>query len=207
LTGQCKEPRFPAPGCAGRRLHAPRQSGGTSLPSAKSLHPPRLRSSACNRCSKGRIQVKPGRSRGGFTLVEMLVVLVIVALMMALVGTSISRNISGAEMRTAASKVAASLRYTRTQAILTKSEQVFLVDAENLTYQAAEREAQKLPEGMKVELNTARSELTSETAGGIRFYPDGGSTGGNVRLEANGRIYRVNVAWLTGEASVERPDD
>jgi len=143
----------------------------------------------------------------GFTLVEIMVVLVIVALMMALVGTSISRNISGAQMRTAASKVAASLRYTRTRAILTKSEQVFLVDTENLTYQAAEREAVQLPEGMKVELNTARSELTSETVGGIRFYPDGGSTGGNVRLEANGRIYRVNVAWLTGEASVERPDD
>ena len=143
----------------------------------------------------------------GFTLVEMMIVLVIVALMMALVGTSISRNISGAEMRTAASKVAASLRYTRTQAILTKSEQVFVVDTEKRTYQAAEREAKELPEGMKVELNTARSELTSETAGGIRFYPDGGSTGGNVRLEANGRIYRINVAWLTGEASVERPDD
>ena len=143
----------------------------------------------------------------GFTLVEIMVVLVIVALMMALVGSSISRNISGAQMRTAASKVAASLRYTRTQAILTKSEQVFLVDTEKLTYQAAEREAQELPEGMTVELNTARSELTSETVGGIRFYPDGGSTGGNVRLEANGRIYRVNVAWLTGEASVERPDD
>ena len=143
----------------------------------------------------------------GFTLVEIMVVLVIVALMMALVGSSISRNISGAQMRTAAGKVAASMRYTRTQAILTKTEQVFLVDTEKHTYQAAEREAVELPEGMKVELNTARSELTSETAGGIRFYPDGGSTGGNVRLEANGRIYRVNVAWLTGEASVERPDD
>ena len=143
----------------------------------------------------------------GFTLVEIMVVLVIVALMMALVGSSISRNISGAQMRTAAGKVAASLRYTRTQAILTKTEQVFLVDTEKLTYQAAEREPDELPEGMKVELNTARSELTSETAGGIRFYPDGGSTGGNVRLEANGRIYRVNVAWLTGEASVERPND
>ena len=143
----------------------------------------------------------------GFTLVEIMVVLVIVALMMALVGSSISRNVSGAQMRTAAGKVAASMRYTRTRAILTKTEQVFLVDTEKLTYQAAEREAEELPEGMKVELNTARSELTSETAGGIRFYPDGGSTGGNVRLEANGRIYRVNVAWLTGEASVERPDD
>ena len=156
---------------------------------------------------KGPLLERAPWSTRGFTLVEMMVVLVIVALMMALVGTSISRNISGAEMRTAASKVAASLRYTRTQAILTKSEQVFLVDTEKPSYQAAGREAKELPEGMKVELNTARSELTSETAGGIRFYPDGGSTGGNVRLEANGRIYRVNVAWLTGEASVERPDD
>lgn len=148
-----------------------------------------------------------GRFAAGFTLVELIVVLVIVSLMLALVGTSISRNISGAEMRTAASKVASSLRYTRTQAILTKSEQVFLVDTEAHTYQAGGRAPEKLPENMQVELNTARSELTSETAGGIRFYPDGGSTGGNVRLEANGRIYRVNVAWLTGEASVERPED
>ena len=137
----------------------------------------------------------------------MLVVLVIVGLMLALVGSSISRNISGAEMRTAASKVASSLRYARTQAILKKREQVFLIDTKTRTYQAGNREPVRLPEGMMVELNTARSELTSETAGGIRFDPDGGSTGGNVRLEANGRIYQVNVAWLTGEASVARPED
>jgi Tfp pilus assembly protein FimT len=57
----------------------------------------------------------------GFTLVVLLVVLVIISLMLALVGTSMSRDVSGAEMRTAAHKVAANLRYTRTQAILTKS--------------------------------------------------------------------------------------
>jgi general secretion pathway protein H len=146
-------------------------------------------------------------NKRGFTLVELLVVLVIASLMMALVGTSISRNISGAEMRSAAHRVAASLRYTRTRAILTKAEQVFLVDTEGRSFQAADRPTEALPEGMNVELNTARSELTSETAGGIRFYPDGGSTGGNVRLEANGRVYQVNVAWLTGEASLERPVD
>ncbi len=134
-------------------------------------------------------------------------VLVIAALVLAMVGTSISRNISGAEMRTAARKVVASLRYTRTRAILSKSEQVFLVDTETRKYQAADRKIEELPEGMSLELNTARSELTSETAGGIRFYPDGGSTGGNVRLEANGRVYQVNVAWLTGEASLQRPED
>ena len=115
--------------------------------------------------------VKTARYAAGFTLVEVMVVLVIVALMLALVGSSISRNISGAEMRTAAGKVAAGLRYTRTQAILKKSEQVFLVDTENLTYQAGDRKADNFPKGMLVELNTARSELTSESAGGIRFYP------------------------------------
>jgi general secretion pathway protein H len=151
--------------------------------------------------------VKTARYAAGFTLVEVIVVLVIISLMMALVGSSISRNISSAEMRTAASKVAAGLRYTRTQAILKKAEQVFVVDTENLTYQAGERKADNFPKGMLVELNTARSELTSESAGGIRFYPDGGSTGGNVRLEANGRVYRVNVAWLTGEAKVERKEE
>ena len=149
---------------------------------------------------------RPGRSRG-FTLIELLFVMVIAALALALVGTSISKSISGAEMRTAARKVTAAMRYTRTKAILSKSEQVFHLDTETLEYTAADRAAVELPEGMQVELNTARSELTSETAGGIRFFPDGGSTGGNVRLEANGRIYRVNVNWLTGEAVLQQVEE
>jgi general secretion pathway protein H len=143
----------------------------------------------------------------GFTLVELLFVMIIAAVALTLVGTSISRSISGAEMRTAARKLAASLRYTRTHAILVKSEQVFLIDAENHSYTAPGREPVILPEGMNVQLTTARSELTSENVGGIRFYPDGGSTGGHVLLEANERIYRVNVAWLTGEASVQREEE
>lgn len=143
----------------------------------------------------------------GFTLVELLVVLVIAALVLALVGTSISRSVSGAEMRNAAHKVAANLRYTRTQAILQKSEQVFTVDTEAKTYQAPEREAVELPEGMNVALTTARTELTGENVGGIRFYPDGGSTGGYVELETDNRVYKVSVAWLTGETVVEREGD
>jgi len=144
---------------------------------------------------------------GGFTLVELMVVLVIAALIMALVGSSISRSVSGAEMRNAAKNLASSLRYTRTHAILVKSEQVFLVDTENRSYTAPEHDSVKLPEGMNVQLTTARSELTSEKVGGIRFYPDGGSTGGRVLLEANGRVYRVNVAWLTGETSIQREEE
>lgn len=150
---------------------------------------------------------KQQKDYSGFTLVELLFVMVIIALMMGLVATSISRNISGAESRVAARKIVAALRYTRTQAILKKSETVFVVDTEARTYVAPGREKVELPEGMEVLLTTARTELTSETAGGIRFFPDGGSTGGHVKLKVNGREYRVDVAWLTGEATLAKQDE
>ena len=114
-------------------------------------------------------QAKPDRLQRnvrharGFTLVELLVVLVIASLVLALVGTSISRSISGAEMRTAARKLAASLRYTRTRAIISKSEQVFLVDTEERSYTAAGREPVTLPGEMEVQLTTARSESCTKT--------------------------------------------
>jgi len=132
------------------------------------------------------------------------VVLVIIALVMGLVVTSMSRSISGAEARSATRQLVASLRYTRTRAIIDKSEQVFQLDTEKRSYQAPGRKLVTLPQGVEVSITTARSEITSEAISGIRFFPDGGSTGGHIELLVNGREYRVNVAWLTGEASLER---
>ncbi|MEM1412064.1 MAG: GspH/FimT family pseudopilin [Pseudomonadota bacterium] len=150
------------------------------------------------------------RSRGvqrGFTLVELMVVMIIIALVLGLVATSLSRSISGAEARQAARNMVAALRYTRTQAILQKSEQVFTVDLEERAYLAPGRDRVVLPEGVELQLTTAASEVVEENVGAIRFFPDGGSTGGRVDLNVNGRDYVVNVAWLTGEASLELPDE
>jgi len=149
--------------------------------------------------------VKARRSRG-FTLVEIMVVMVIIALVMGMVATSMARSISGAEARAASRKLVASLRYTRARAIIDKSEQVFAVDVEKRSYTAPGRETVELPEGVDVTITTARSEITSEAVSGIRFFPDGGSTGGHIELTVNDREYRVNVAWLTGETKLERTE-
>lgn len=146
-----------------------------------------------------------GRHRG-FTLVELMVVMVIIALVMGLVATSMSRSVSAAEARAASRKLVGSLRYTRARAIIDKQEQVFEVDTENRSYQAPGREKVELPQGVDVTVTTARSEITAEDIAGIRFFPDGGSTGGHIELTVNGREYRVNVAWLTGETSLERTE-
>jgi len=142
----------------------------------------------------------------GFTLVEIMVVMVIITLVLGMVATSMSSSISGAEARSAARKLVASLRYTRARAIIDKSEQVFEVNTENRSYQAPGREQVNLPEGVDVTITTARSEITSEDVAAIRFFPDGGSTGGHIELTVNEREYRVNVAWLTGETKLERTE-
>lgn len=147
--------------------------------------------------------MRRGKVRG-FTLVELMVVMVIIALIMGLVGVSMGRSISGAEARAASRKLVANLRYTRARAIINKSETVFRVDTDNRSYQAPGRKQVTLPEGVDVTITTARSEITSEAVVGIRFFPDGGSTGGHIELTVNGREYRINVAWLTGEVSLER---
>lgn len=147
----------------------------------------------------------PAKNRG-FTLVEVMVVMVIIALIMGMVATSMSSSISRAEARAAARELVSSLRYTRARAILDKSEKVFKVNTEQRSYQAPGRKQVDLPKGVDVTITTARSEITSEDVAGIRFFPDGGSTGGHIELTVNEREYRVNIAWLTGQTSMERTE-
>ena len=156
---------------------------------------------------KGLSYLRKGSRTGGFTLVELLVVIVLMAMVMGLVGAFVSRSVSGAELRSLSRDMLGDIRHTRAQAILQKQQQVFHVDIENRTYQAPGRSLVELPEDVEIGIDTARSELTSATSGNIRFFPDGGSTGGRVTLQVNDRLYRVNVAWLTGESVLETDED
>ncbi|MEE4304821.1 MAG: GspH/FimT family pseudopilin [Wenzhouxiangella sp.] len=149
----------------------------------------------------------PGLRAGGFSLLELMVVMLIVSMLFAVVGVSVSRSIEGAEIRNASREIVAGIRHTRGQAIIQRQQQVFHVDADARTWTAAGREPVQIPEGLDITIETARSELTGENAGGIRFYPDGASTGGFVELLANQRTWKVEVSWLTGEVSLEQVAD
>ncbi|MDX1626810.1 MAG: GspH/FimT family pseudopilin [Wenzhouxiangellaceae bacterium] len=152
----------------------------------------------------GQIRRHPA---AGFSLVEIMVVMILVVALFGLVGTSISRSVRGAELRNEVREVLAGLRHTRGQAVIQRREQVFLVDADARTWQAAGGEVETLPDGLDITLETARSELTGENAGGIRFFPDGASTGGRVTLSVGERKWAVSVGWLTGEISRDEAED
>ena len=48
--------------------------------------------------------------------------------------------------------------------------------------------------------------MRDDRVGGVRFYPDGSSTGGRVLISRGGHGYQVGVTWLTGRIAIGRWD-
>ena len=139
------------------------------------------------------------QKRSGFTLVEVLVVLVMFAVIAGAVAFNLSGSLKAKKIRGASKELVAALRYTRSQAVVKHEEQRLMIDVENKSYQAPGKKKVSFPEGMELKVFAAESEVPSDTQAGFRFFSDGSSTGGRVTLIYDERFWRINVAWLTGE--------
>ena len=139
----------------------------------------------------------------GFTLIEILFVVVIMAGIATVVAVQVVGRLDSVKVSSAGKEIMAGLRYTRGQALLTQQAQALTLDVEKRTYTVPGREPVQLPENMVIELYTANQEISDAQTGSIRFYPDGGSTGGAVTLIYGERRWKIAVSWLTGDLSFE----
>lgn len=142
----------------------------------------------------------------GFTLIEVLVVLVILALAMAVVVPAIGKGVGGS-LDDAARDVQLALRKARSEAVMAQRSTAVLLDVEGKKFRL-ERSARQvsLPESIALNARVAESELKDGVAG-IRFFPDGSSTGGAFSLARGDSHMSVNVDWLTGRVSIDRNDE
>jgi len=140
----------------------------------------------------------------GFTLLEILLVLVIGAAAYAILLSVPFRGASSADLKSAARTLAAGLRHAQATAMATRRDAVLTVDVEEREFiVSGERAARQLPKALEIKLFTAQSEVTSERRGAIRFYPDGSSTGGRITVSAGERKFLVDVDWLTGRVAIK----
>jgi general secretion pathway protein H len=143
------------------------------------------------------------RRPGGFTLIEMIVVLAIAVAVMGMVGSMMFRGASTSDLKAAARTLASGLRQAQSAAMVTRRDALLTVDVDAREYYLPnDTRAHKLPEGLDLKLFTAQSEALSEKKGAIRFYPDGSSTGGRITVQAGERRLLVDVDWLTGRVSI-----
>ena len=150
-------------------------------------------------------KARTGMSRRteGFTLLEVIVVLVLGAIIYAVLLSAPFGKASAADLKAAARLLASGLRTAQSTAMVTRRDAVLTIDLEAREYvTTGEQQPRKLPEGLDLTLYTAQTEVTSEKRGSIRFYPDGSSTGGRITVASGERKYLVDVDWLTGRVSI-----
>ena len=156
------------------------------------------------RQEKDAVRRDPGRTAGGFTLLELIVTLALLAVVMALVMPSIGRGTEAVRTRAEVAAVAALLRHARERAIVSGKPQAVVVD---MTLQRVSvrgggpdgeiRETRPLPEHFTIE-------AMPPAAMTVQFDTRGGSSGGDFRLSSGVIAWRVTVDVLTGRVRTSR---
>ena len=141
------------------------------------------------------------KTAAGFTLIEVLVVLVILGLTVALIVSRGPVRSTGFDLRATAGDIAQQLRLARSEAIATNRATRFTLDESNRRYETDGVPGPVLPP----ELGFAMTTVTGgapRPMGAIIFSPDGSSSGGRVVLVAGANTLQIIVDWLTGRVSV-----
>lgn len=141
----------------------------------------------------------PRAAMAGMSLLEMLLVLALVAAIALLAAMAMNGGMDGIKLRSAGKSLAAELRYTRTRAIATGVPQQFELNLRQHRWQGPDGRHGELPAGLKVSYTGAGQLQTRRDTGVVRFFEDGASSGGRIDLAAGPAIWRIDVAWITGE--------
>jgi general secretion pathway protein H len=141
----------------------------------------------------------------GFSLIEMLIVLILISLSISLVAPSFSRLSKTVELKGVAQKVSGIFRYCRSEAVNKGKDYQVLFDSDTREVKVQsivlEEEEKKesiqsypLPKGIQIKGDNP-----------IEFYSNGASNGGTILLESEGhKGYKIRVHFLTGIVEVEK---
>jgi general secretion pathway protein H len=129
------------------------------------------------------------RASAGFTVIEMVVVLAVLALALGLVITHGPVRSQRLELDAAARRVAGALRLARSRAIAEERTVVFSLDARGYHL---DRDAP----------TTWSGDVSSEGNRVVVFTPDGGSSGARIVLREGERAVAIGVDWLTARVVV-----
>jgi general secretion pathway protein H len=163
---------------------------------------------------------------GGFTLLELILVLAIVALGASMAAPAITSGIKGAKLRTTCRKAGALMHRARSNAAAFKQTMVAYIDRESQSLvvrpfagqqedkgQEPARQSSisyQLPEGIRIEAVWIGEEESKEKEArcAIFFYPDGKSTGGRILFQDDrGRSLNLLVHRITGAAEIREPQE
>lgn len=164
------------------------------------------------------------KSRDGFTLIELIIVMIIIGLASGLVGIVINRTSGNFELKSVTKDLSAVLRYARNQAITEKKIYCFVIDKSERMYtvytdrkksEDAAEDTINIDGGKGKYIQVVNKPIPDEmemTVQGmdldtpfIEFFPVGNSSGGVIEVtNRKGSVYYITVNRITGKVDVGR---
>ena len=142
-------------------------------------------------------------SERGFTLLEMVCVLALIAMMAAVLLPFIPRQTSRSRLQAYALQAAAMLKEDRNAAIRRGTGVATLVDAgSRLIRSGATADMIRIPDDVRFEALLTRTCHRRESLSTISFFASGMSCGGAIALTRLDVGYEVRVNWLTGRVEI-----
>ena len=139
----------------------------------------------------------------GFTMIELIAAITIGAMMLALAVPASVKMYETMQYRSAVKDAVTLLASARYKAIDSGRAQDVRIKPDEREIQLNDA-TETLPGNLTVAVTSAR-ELNQQGVGVIRFYPEGGSSGGGIDIEReNGSGVRISVDWLIGRVFQER---
>ena len=144
--------------------------------------------------------------RRGFTLIELAVTLLVLALAAGLVAPAIGRGLDNLRTRAEISGFAGFMRAAREQAVTRGEPQEVRLDPESRTLEIW-ADGSGAPRSTRTFAYLLRIDPDPPTAKTVRFQPQGLSSGATFRIVAPGnRRYVVTVNPITGRVSAQLAD-
>jgi general secretion pathway protein H len=143
----------------------------------------------------------------GFTLLEMVCVLAIVALLAAVLLPFIPRETSRSRLQAYALQAATLLKADRDAAIGRNVSVAMLVDAGGRAIRSgASRATLRIPDDVRFDAVLPQTCQLRAALSTIRFFANGTSCGGSIALSRLDASYEVRINWLTGRVEVVSRD-
>ena len=140
-------------------------------------------------------------SERGFTLLEMVCVIAIVAMVAAVLLPLVPRNTSRARLQAYAIEAASLLKADRNVAIRLATEVSTRVDTSSRAIRSGAKLI-RIPDDVRFEALLPQSCRQRAALSTISFFADGMSCGGVIALTRLNSSYEIRVNWLTGRVEI-----